>query len=562
MLAKRRIFYVLLLIILLFSSCTKKKQLTSDTPLEQLTKDENYEIHNPEDPAVLHVFDTAAMFMGNVGDVKVLLKFSVSNKTQLKGKFYVVDTASLLMRPHYFTLTTKGTDYHYQSDSKDFTFDMKYQANSNAFNGMTEVPQKSDAGIKSFSFRKYEDDTSMTVSQRYRKKIFEVQEILDLEYGRARGSWTSLPVEPGANYASVLLPYVFKTSNQKDLPLTMDLYLPQNDSLSNRPLVVLIHGGAFFFGDKHSPEMIAQCRHLASLGFVVASINYRMGFELSKISIQRCAFKSIQDAHAAMRFLVHYADKYGIDKSRLYIGGSSAGSITAMNMVYMTDDNKPKTTKKKHFAQVHGNLHSAGNEFHDAFEIRGLINMWGALYEIDDFKKFPVSIVSFHGTEDKVVPYAQGYPFAQLNGKNGKGKLSGMYFDEMYGSKAIHDALKNSSVHHEFYPIDSVGHAPWKNDDDGALNEVYYFIQQKMSKFLYDDLVYDVKLTRKDKTHYCLAVNELKSSHWRVEGGVVVSKHNGEADIRLFADAPKYSVTVSGSLNNEAGFLLKKSLVK
>lgn len=35
----------------------------------------------------------------------------------------------------------------------------------------------------------------------------------------------------------------------------MDVYLPDDDTIKNRPLLMLIHGGAFFIGDKASLAM-------------------------------------------------------------------------------------------------------------------------------------------------------------------------------------------------------------------------------------------------------------------------------------------------------------------
>jgi hypothetical protein len=187
--------------------------------------------------------------------------------------------------------------------------------------------------------------------------------------------------------------------------------------------------------------------------------------------------------------------------------------------------------------------------------------MWGALYEIDDVIAHPISIVSFHGTADKVVPCYKGYPFVQLNGKNGKGKLSSFYFDEMYGSHEIHEVLKGKNVHQKFYPLDSLDHAPWKGADR-KLNKVYYFIQEKMSEFLYDDLVYDVKLKKGGLGSYQLTSSEVKHSDWKLQGGVILSKKTDEVEIRLFQDAPVHKLSVSGMLNNEAEFNLQSKLAK
>ena len=558
----KRIFVVLILVFLtLFSSCRRKQELSKNTPLQKIQEDEVFEMVNPEDPARLPIVKASNLYIGTFDKKEVVVKILHSTVEKLEGVFYQIDTADIYLNPVSFSVETDEDCYCWRCEGKSLDFDMKYQCSAGHFNGVVEQEYKGFEHKKKlyyFDFREYTySDTVSVNSKRYQQELFEVDCEQNVVYGRAKGPWTSLPIPEGQSYAQALLPYLFKASSQKDLDLTMDIYTPRNDSMPNRPLVVLIHGGSFFFGDKHDKEMIAQCSHLASMGYVAVSLNYRMGFELSKASIQRCAFKAIQDAHAAMRFLSHHAEQYGIDRERMYLGGSSAGSITAMSMVYMTDESRPKSTTKKHFAGKFGSLFSSGNDYTDHVKVKGLINMWGALYELADVEKYPIPIVSFHGTADKIVPCYKGYPFTQLNGKDGKAGLSGMYFDEMYGSDEIHKVLKNKHVHQEFYPLEGLDHAPWKGEDR-KLNEVYYFIQQRMSAFLFDDLIYDVRLKKEGHTLYRLTSPEVKQAHWQLKGGIVLSRSNDAIDIRLFRDAPEHYLSVSGLLNNDAEFRIGK----
>lgn len=565
MLNRRLLLILFLAFLTLANSCDRKKKVDKQLQLEELSGGDSVNVVNPEGPAQLCVLKAGDVYIGNVGQTQCVIKVGFSTKDKLAGVYYVVDSNSLYMQPKSFSVLADGSAYRWSaSGGKELFFDMKYQYNSEELNGALQVNKTVKVLLQQnslvyFSFRKYhENKKDLLTSCRYQRPVFEVDCERDVVYGHAVGPWTSLTVPDDKGYAQALLPYVFKASNQKDLDLTMDIYTPRGDSLTKRPLVVLIHGGAFFFGDKHEPEMIAQCTHLASLGYVAVSINYRMGFELTKASIQRCGVKAIQDAHAAMRFLSHFAEKYGIDKEYMYIGGSSAGSITAMSMVYMTDESRPKSTLKKHFAGKFGSLNTSGNSYTDKVKIKGLINMWGALYELDDLIAHPISIVSFHGTADKVVPCYKDYPFSQLNGKNGKGKLSGAYFDEMFGSHEIHEALKNKQVHQEFYPLEGLNHAPWKGDDR-KLNEVFYFIQDKVTKFLSDDLIYDLKLKKNGVGNYQVSSSEVKSSNWELQGGIILSQSPDEVEIRLFQDAPVHKLSVSGLLNNDAAFNLQIS---
>ena len=560
MLNRRFLSILLLFFLTLFASCDRKKTLSGNTPLEEIAQDENFALVNPEDPAVLPALEVKDTYLGRWGSKQVYVRLNYSSEDKLEGTYYVIDSVNLYLKPVAFCVTTDGNAYKWESGDEDFFFETKYQTNKNRINGafiqIEKHPRRAVSEIVYFDFQKYETGKGKISSNRYKKKVFEVDCQQDVVYGHAVGPWTSLAVAEDEGIAKAVLPYLFKASATKNLALTMDVYTPRGDSLTKRPLVVLIHGGAFFFGDKHDKEMVAQCTHWASLGYVAVSLNYRMGFELSKASIQRCGYKAIQDAHAAMRYLTHYADKYGIDKECMYIGGSSAGSITAMNMVYMSNDNRPKSTTKKRFQGKYGSLYESGNDLKDEFKIKGLINMWGAVYELDEVSANPLPTISFHGTADQVVPYDKGFPFAQLNGKKGKGQLSSMYFDEMYGSNKINEVLKAKGVHQEFYPLDSLGHAAWK-DKDRKLNSVFYFIQDKVTKFLYDDLVYDVRLKQQDNTVFYITTTEVKCAQWTLDGGIILRESPDEVEIRLLKDAPKHSLSVTGLLNNNAEFNLK-----
>ena len=63
--------------------------------------------------------------------------------------------------------------------------------------------------------------------------------------------------------------------NQVDLLL--DLYKPKMDSNCLRPIVILVHGGAWFAGAKEDVNMVLMSREFAKKGWVVANINYRLG---------------------------------------------------------------------------------------------------------------------------------------------------------------------------------------------------------------------------------------------------------------------------------------------
>ena len=88
----------------------------------------------------------------------------------------------------------------------------------------------------------------------YLNPLFAVGETKDVVYGRV----------------------VRNASSERETEdLTLDIYYPRNDRADLRPLLVMLHGGGFKDGDKRDTTVVEWCRHFASLGYVVSSVNYR-----------------------------------------------------------------------------------------------------------------------------------------------------------------------------------------------------------------------------------------------------------------------------------------------
>jgi dienelactone hydrolase len=119
--------------------------------------------------------------------------------------------------------------------------------------------------------------------------------------------------------------------------LTLDLYRPTGDTQTGRPAIVWIHGGGFSAGDKTRSPFPALARQFAKRGYVAASINYRLlgtercaGVQPVPQSCMDAAVAAQHDAQAAVRWLRAHAAEYGIDPTRIAVGGGSAGAATAL----------------------------------------------------------------------------------------------------------------------------------------------------------------------------------------------------------------------------------------
>ncbi|MFH1315610.1 MAG: alpha/beta hydrolase fold domain-containing protein, partial [Candidatus Uhrbacteria bacterium] len=101
--------------------------------------------------------------------------------------------------------------------------------------------------------------------------------------------------------------------------LKLDLYRPV-DTDEDLPLIIWTHGGAFSSGDKS--DVSSMCQRLATDGFSVASLNFRL-------SGQAIWPAQIHDSKAAVRWLRANADNYNIDPDRIGVIGSSSGGHLA-----------------------------------------------------------------------------------------------------------------------------------------------------------------------------------------------------------------------------------------
>ena len=56
----------------------------------------------------------------------------------------------------------------------------------------------------------------------------------------------------------------------------IDIYTPDGDTEINRPLILFMHGGSFYGGNKTDTDCEDFCESFAKRGYVTASVNYRL----------------------------------------------------------------------------------------------------------------------------------------------------------------------------------------------------------------------------------------------------------------------------------------------
>lgn len=224
------------------------------------------------------------------------------------------------------------------------------------------------------------------------------------------------------------------------IDLLLDLYQPADAPEGVRPIVLAIHGGAFFRESRANPGIVGIAKGLAARGYVVVSIEYRMALDnpvpservqglrdlvesldmaqtASMLKIPEEQYDAappaaMDDALTALAWIEDHAEMYSLDMSRLVVLGASAGGITTLYTVYNSDD--------------------FGLE---APNVAAVVDLWGAFGFSQDASALeagepPIFIV--HGTADEVVP--------------------------LFMVDALVKQVKAENVYYEYYPMEGYAH--------------------------------------------------------------------------------------------------------
>ena len=268
-------------------------------------------------------------------------------------------------------------------------------------------------------------------SARYKQPIFTTRTTTNVKFG------TATP------YGALALPQ----------DLYMDIYEPVGDTLSKRPLIVFQFGGAFLIGTRNQPVIPAFCEYFASLGYVVASIDYRLGFNtLSTGSAERAVYRAVQDQRAAIRFLAQRSTTYRLDTANIFLTGTSAGCFAGLHSTFMTQQQAPISYQGLPLEPDNlGCIDCSGNNDNGNYspKARAIINQWGAILDTNFITSTNViPVLSFHGTEDALVPYNVGNPFSYP------------VFPTVYGSLPITARVNNVGGLGVLIPLTGYGHEP------------------------------------------------------------------------------------------------------
>jgi hypothetical protein len=257
--------------------------------------------------------------------------------------------------------------------------------------------------------------------------------------------------------------------------LKMDVYQPAGDTLTARPLIIWAHEGSFIGGDRESDStVVRECRNFAMRGYVTASIDYRLGNELSMVSDSNYAIsvvvKAISDGKAAIRYFVQdavTANTYKIDTNRIFIGGNSAGSVLYMHVAYMTDTTLLPTMLLDSIDANGGFEGNSGNAGYNT-KFNAMVNYAGGLNRPYFITHGNVPSSNAQGTADNVVPYTCA------------DAIMGLVQVTLCGLGNIEAVYDSMGIDHVSYIFEGAGHVPWDTNDTN-----FNSIDSQTTQFLY-----------------------------------------------------------------------------
>jgi len=254
-------------------------------------------------------------------------------------------------------------------------------------------------------------------------------------------------------YAEGLSHNSWNSPNTTVVPLLMDSYVPENN-LQNRPLLMLIHGGAFVGGSKQQEALVEIADYFSSRGFVVFSIDYRLRDQMGTIPQEwidvisggapsnlnqiYAMYPTHRDAKAALRWIIANADNYHINTDYITVGGGSAGAITSIGLgVSELSDYKDEINLSEDSTLSTTNLSQN-------YEVQTILDFWGSnasieilelVYGYQRINSNNPALFIAHGTEDTTVPFTN--------------------------AEDLKTIWETNEIDFVYYPLEGKGHGPW-----------------------------------------------------------------------------------------------------
>lgn len=252
-------------------------------------------------------------------------------------------------------------------------------------------------------------------------------------------------------------------------PILMDVFEPKNDTMSLRPLIIFMHGGAYWTGTKNYESQVKMGEEFARRGYVLSSANYRLEPTFLSLIFQDRMLKAVGRGTQDVKQLVRYfynsardsANPFRIDTSKIFLCGSSAGAFNVMHAVYL-DSTDYLSPQWQSWLNDVGGVFGSYDFIDFGKEILGVVNINGALGDKSYLDNETTNFLSVHNIWDPEVPFNRGRPY---------NIPSLMYVD---GSNVLHSYAQQLGIYNPFYIIPDAGHTSYSADFFGFVVQPFF----------------------------------------------------------------------------------------
>jgi hypothetical protein len=295
--------------------------------------------------------------------------------------------------------------------------------------------------------------------------------------------------------------------------LLMDIYKPKGDSNCHRPVMVMVHGGAWIAGSKEDGNMVYMTRELAKRGWVVANINYRLGVHTTanhtmyafcnpglaapcgyiadSSEMIRALYRGMQDTKGAIRYMKTRNVMDSTDINNVFIAGESAGAFNVMAAAFTDQISEkhpacnsiadapvpdsdmagygciptPISRSRPDLGSIEGDLHLGT---YDA-SVDGVGSFYGGVLDTMVFQQAFMSptVYMFHQGSDVVVHYNRGRLLGRLSYECfGAVNLCQPYYfyPVAYGNEAVRRHFVNLGATAPVFQADIVNNYSYQNN--------------------------------------------------------------------------------------------------
>lgn len=302
--------------------------------------------------------------------------------------------------------------------------------------------------------------------------------------------------------------------------LFTDVFQPNGDTCTKRPMVIMLWGGGFQGGQRQNET--GDCQNFARRGFVCATSDYRMGNPGAFTIPNFCGplFMSTQDTRAAIRYYKKNAALYGIDSSLIFVGGCSSGAYAAMHTAYLdrTSEIPAYLNPAVSAGGIEGNSGNPGYGSRPA----GVLSLSGGMLDSNWITAGDVPAAMVGCMADPI----------ESRDSLHSGNWDGPGFVSNYDMTRLTPRLKHTGVQHRILAIPGSCHCPHNTDATGVDQSIDFLAKSAYAFMTSAPTAIRTRHAGRDAARYAVALSPRDLKNFSSQGNLYDLKGKAMGPLR------------------------------